>query len=112
MTAMKKARVRRLEGLYIALAAMVALGLGACAASPPPNPSGPQPNEPLYPVLMIESSQRREATLLAWSRFTAEQGVTNSAAPELNPVTATIRNLPALSGTLLYLPKVGDTPMT
>jgi hypothetical protein len=41
-----------------------------------------------------------------------EHGITNAAEPELQPVTATIVGLPALSAPL-YLPKVGEAlPMT
>ena len=108
MAHINKARVQRLEHWRLALTALLALGLGACAASPSPNPTGPS-NQPPYPVLMTESAARREATLSAWSKFTTEQGITNSAAPELQPVIGTIRSLPELPGRLLYLPKVGDT---
>lgn len=58
---------------------------------------------------MTENVDRREAALLAWTKFTTEQGITNAPAPELQPVTATIRSLPTFTGTPLYLPKVGDT---
>jgi hypothetical protein len=60
-------------------------------------------------VLLLETVDRREAALTAWTKFTTEQGITNAPAPELQPVTATIRSLPAFTGTPLYLPKVGDT---
>jgi hypothetical protein len=64
-------------------------------------------------VLLTETTDRREAALIAWTKFTTEQGITNAPAPELQPVTATIRSLPAFTGTPLYLPKVGDTlPMS
>lgn len=92
-----------------ALCVLLSSVLSACAATPPPNATGPRPNEPPYPVLLTETTDRREAALAAWAKFTTEQGITNAPAPELQPVTATIRRLPAFTGTPLYLPKVGDT---
>ena len=97
-----------MERLRVALCVLLALGLCACAATPPPNATGPRPNEPPYPVLMTETADRREAALTAWTKFTGEQGITNAPAPELQPVTATIRSLPNFTGTNLHLPKVGD----
>lgn len=81
----------------------------ACAATtPPPDPSAPRANEPRYPVAFVESAERRQATLTAWERLLAEQGITNAPAPELQPVTASLRSLPALPNAALYLPKIGD----
>jgi hypothetical protein len=105
--------LRYVERLRLALYTFMFLVLSACAATPPPDATGPRPNEPPYPVLLTETTDRREATLTAWTKFTTEQGITNAPAPELQPVTATIRSLPAFTGTPLYLPKVGDTfPMS
>jgi hypothetical protein len=101
--------LRHIERLRVALCISTILGLSACAATPPPNATGPRPNEPPYPVLLTETTDRREAALVAWTKFTTEQGITNAPAPELQPVTATVRSLPAFTGTPLYLPKVGDT---
>jgi hypothetical protein len=100
--------VRWIKRLRVALCGLLILGLSACAATPPPNATGPRPNESPYPVLMTETTERREAALTAWTKFIGEQGITNVPAPELQPVTATIRSLPAFTGTNLYLPKVGD----
>lgn len=83
--------------------------LSACAATPPPDATGPRPDEPPYPVTMTESADRRQATLAAWEKLTGEQGVANAPAPELQPVTASVRSLPAQTNTQLYLPKVGDS---
>ena len=101
--------VRQVVRKRLALYIFVVLGLNGCAATPAPNATGPRPNEPAYPVLLIETNDRREAALTAWTKFAIEQGIANAPAPELQPVTATIRSLPALSGMPLYLPKVGDT---
>jgi hypothetical protein len=94
------------------LGVIMAACLSACATTPPPGAAGPRPNEPPYPVLMTETTDRREAALAAWTKFTTEQGVVGAPAPVLQPVTATIESLPAFTGTPLYLPRVGDeTPM-
>lgn len=96
------------ERLRIAFLLALAIWMSACAAQPSPNATGPRPNEPPYPVLMTDTTERREAALTAWAKFTNEQGIKNAPALELQPVTATIRNLPTLTGTPLYLPKVGE----
>ena len=96
--------------LYILLAFFA---FSACAASPSPDPNSPRSNEPPYPVLMTEKSERRETALAAWTRFARDQGIQNPPLPELQAVTATIRNLPSAMSAPLYLPKVGDAnPMT
>lgn len=92
--------------LRLWLSAALALFFGACAATPPPDATGPRPDEPPYPVMMTESADRRQATLAAWEKLAGEQGAANAPAPELQPVTASVRNLPV--NTQLYLPKVGD----
>lgn len=87
--------------------------LSACAATPSPDPAGPRANESLYPPLLTDDGSRREAALAAWANFTRALGIANAPAPELQPVTATLRSIPALSETPLYLPKVGEgVPMT
>ena len=100
------------RGALYALLAL--LSCAACATTPAPDAAGPRPNEPPYPVLMVETPNRRAGAFQAWAKFTSEQGVMNAPAPELQPVTATIRALPALSpATPLHLPKVGDAvPMS
>jgi hypothetical protein len=98
---------------HAAACVLLALLLSACATTPTPDAAGPRPNEPPYPVLMVETPNRRAGAFQAWAKFTSEQGITNAPAPELQPVTATIRALPTLTGTVLYLPKVGDaSPMS
>jgi hypothetical protein len=113
-----KKRARRIAPLCATCCALLALGFSACATAPPPDAAGPRandsrPNEPPNMVLMTETEDRRNAAMTAWTKFTTEQGITNAHAPELQPVTATIRSLPAFTGTSLYLPKVGDAvPMS
>lgn len=96
------------RNLWLALCAACALVLSACAAARPPDASGPRGvDESLYPVVIAGDEVRRETTLAVWAGWTKEQGLTNAPAPELQPVTATIKSLPANLSTPLYLPKVG-----
>jgi hypothetical protein len=104
-----KQRTQPVEWLRLALLVALALCLNACAAKPSPN--APASNEPAYPVLMTDSTDRRDAALADWANFTTAQGIRNAPAPELQPVTATIRSLPSFTGMALYLPKVGAGPM-
>ena len=101
-----KQNERFVWSVRVALSVLSLLFLNACAAKP--NPGAPRSNEPPYPVLMTQTTERRDAALAAWTRFTTEQGITNAPQPELQPVTATLRSLPALTGTPIYLPKVGQ----
>lgn len=107
----KAARLRR-RSVIALIAALVSFAC-ACAASNPPNPGGPNPNAPPYPVLLTdEQGDRRQVALTAWVKLMHEQGITNAPEPELYPVTATIRGIPQLPAPL-YLPKVGEgVPMT
>src|SRR6185295_15193879 len=73
----------------VAACALLALLLSACATTPPPDAAGPRPNEPPYPVLMVEAPNRRASAFQAWAKFTSEHGITDAPAPELQPVTAT-----------------------
>ncbi len=96
----------------VALCALLALlSCASCATTPAPDAAGPRPNEPPYPVLMVETPNRRAGAFQAWAKFASEQGIPDAPAPELQPVTATLRALPA--GAALHLPKVGDAvPMS
>jgi len=94
-------------------AVLVILTCASCASlSRQPASNRPRTNEPPYPVILGASEERRDKALGVWATLTSEQGVaTKSApAPELQPVTATLRALPdvsALAATPLRLPKVG-----
>ena len=83
-----------------------ALVFSSCAALQPPNVTGP-PGKTLYPILLIEDADRKEATLAALNRFGQLSGKSNGAQPQLQPVTGTILGLPAQANGSLFLPKVG-----
>ena len=90
----------------VALAAAASLA-AACAGMNAPDPGAPRANEPAYPLTIAAGEERREAALAVWTTFMREQGVADAPAPELQPATATVRALPALTAPL-RLPQVGD----
>lgn len=77
----------------------------ACAATPAPDAAGPRANIPVYPTI-IDSNDRRQVALAAWANLTRAQGTSSAPAPELQPVTLTLKSIPSVSPPL-YLPKVG-----
>ena len=93
--------------LRLALCAALLLAAGACAASRDPDPSRPRANnEPPYPVILAANAERREQGLAAWAALARDNNVPNEPPPELQPVTATITQLPAVSSSVLRLPLV------
>jgi hypothetical protein len=87
---------------------VIALVTGACSALHPPSAGGPATIGPPYPVTLTEQTQRREAAVLAFNRVAQRTGPGNLAEAYLEPVTATIKSLPANPVPPLYLPKVGS----
>lgn len=95
--------------LRIILLVALALNAAGCATVQPVSPGAPSRNQPLYPVVLTEKTQRTEAAAAAWAQLTIQQGISGKPTVSLQPVTATISSLPAnLSGSL-YLPKVGTS---
>jgi hypothetical protein len=91
--------------LFMSLALITA----GCAAVQPVNSGGPGRNQPPYPVILADTSQRIEAASATWAQLSNQQGVRDKTVPELQPITATIRRLPENLNGSLYLPKVGAT---
>jgi len=90
--------------LIITVVLLVAsFSLAGCAAMNPPNATGPAGPGSLYPVLLTEDSQRKDAVLVSLNRLSSETATATE--PQLQPVTATILKLPPHAP--LYLPKVG-----
>lgn len=88
-----------------------AIFASACAGSRPVDANAPRPTNnaaPPYPLTLADSNDRRSRTLAAWQTLTAAQGVTNAPPPQLQPVTETLRELPASFGAneALHLPVV------
>lgn len=77
--------------------------------SRPPEAGRPRAGDAPYPIIISRSEERRERALAAWATMTSEQGVERAPAPELQPVTATLRALPDAGANvqLLRLPIVG-----
>ncbi|MGH9943058.1 MAG: hypothetical protein ACRD9R_11955 [Pyrinomonadaceae bacterium] len=104
---MKRSRCGRRA--FRAVALLLGVLSAACAAGTrPPDPSRPRVSEPPYPITLGASTDRREQALAAWDAL-AVPGIANvgpdaSTRPELQPVTATVRALPA--GATLQLPSV------
>jgi hypothetical protein len=93
----------------IILLVALALTVTGCAAMQPVSPGAPLANQPPYPVMLAEKTQRTEAATAAWEQLTNQQGISGKPTILLQPVTATISGLPDnLSGSL-YLPKVGTS---
>lgn len=87
----------------------VALGIWTCAcaaASRGPESGRPRANQAAYPVVLGASEERREKALALWTALLSDQGIANPPAPQLQPVTATLQELPPLSAPL-RLPTVG-----
>lgn len=80
---------------------LVVLACSSCAPLQPPSADAPR-GEAAYPFVITEDPERREVALAAATQLF--QPATTEP-PALQPVTATIRSLPA--GYNLYLPKLG-----
>lgn len=93
----------------IILLVALALSAAACAAVQPVSSGGPLRNQPPYPVLLAEKTQRTEAAAAAWAQLTNQQGIAGKPIVALQPVTATIRSLPDNLSGAMYLPKVGTS---
>src|ERR1044072_1457522 len=68
---------------------------GACAATRPTSPDRPRAADAPKFVAVGASDERRAAALASWKTIAGEQVASDSTAPELRPVTATISALPS-----------------
>lgn len=99
--------------LVILASAAASLCLAGCAANRPPEVGTPRAPESGYPIVLTEDLARRQATLAAWQKVLKDQAIKSTENPDLLPVTATIRSLPAVASGQLALPVVGkSTPAT
>jgi hypothetical protein len=86
------------------------LSVSACSTLQPPDPNGPRSNAPPYPVVAVDETNNQEDALLAWRQLAQRHAMSTASDVVLDPVTATIRALPADHSTPVFLPKVGDGP--
>ena len=101
---------RRVGGAArLALYAALASALAACAAaSRDPDAGRPRgPDAPPYPVIVGASEERRERAVNNW--LVLARPPAGAAAPELQPITATVRALPQPAPESLRLPLVEIT---
>src|SRR5689334_2946308 len=74
----------------------LAAALCSCAAATrPTSPDRPRAADAPKFVAVDASDERRTAALASWKTIVGEQAASNSTAPELRPVTATVSALPA-----------------
>lgn len=90
----------------IALGVLIAVTSG-CAAIQPITPGAPRGNQPPYPAMLAEATQRIDSASSAWNQITAQQGLKGKSEVPLQPITSTIRSFPDNFNGPLYLPKVG-----
>ncbi|HEX8475445.1 MAG TPA: hypothetical protein VF666_15560 [Pyrinomonadaceae bacterium] len=101
---------RRWTFVQVTTCIALAVLASACASlSRQPETGRPRPNEPAYPVMLATREERRERVLGVWASLIGEQAVAAGVgAPELQPVTATVRALPSMPASAsLRLPLVG-----
>lgn len=90
-----RARLRRLT-LFASIICLTA----SCAASRDPSAARPRTNEPPYPVILAANAERRDQALAGWAALARDQNLRNEPPPPLQPVTATISELPATDAPL------------
>jgi hypothetical protein len=91
----------------VAVLVIVVSLFGCAGANRQPDTGAPRSSEEPYPVVYQASKERVEEAKAQWTNFLQEQGVANPPPPDLQPVTATIRDLPADAQVNVLLPKVG-----
>lgn len=92
----KFCRTRRVNfrlALVVSLASLA--GGSSCAGARDPDPARPRANEPPYPVVLAANAERREQALAGWAALARDNNLANEPPPQLQPVTATISQLPA-----------------
>lgn len=79
----------------LTLICLATLACACAAATRPASPDRPRAADAPKFVAVDATDERRTAALAAWRTIVGEQSASDSAAPELRPVTATISALPA-----------------
>jgi len=83
--------------------------LSACAALQPPDASGPRSNLPPYPIIANVPGRFEEASL-AWKQLSQNYGLARETPGDLQPLTGTLRSVPANLVNSISLPRVGSGP--
>ena len=83
--------------------------LSACAALQPPDATGPRSNLPPYPIIANVPGRAEEASL-AWKQLSQTYGLTQETRGDLQPLTGTLRSVPANLVNSISLPRVGTGP--
>jgi hypothetical protein len=100
-------RYKATNRIALATALLILLFVFGCSTLQPPDPNGPRSNAPPYPVVVLDETTKQEDALLAWRQLAQRYLVSSAAEIVLDPLTGTVKALPAnLSGPVL-LPKVG-----
>ncbi|MDX6710824.1 MAG: hypothetical protein QOH96_1840 [Blastocatellia bacterium] len=97
--------ITRTRAIFISVLAVFLAG--CIGASRPPDAGGPRANEQTYPVVYQASPERIDAVKAVWINLSRSEGISDAPLPDLEPVTATIRDLPSSGNVTLHLPKVG-----
>ncbi len=96
--------------LLVVVVASLALLCDACAAtSRAPGPDAPRADAPAYPIVLSANEEQHKNALGLWASFTSNQGIVGAPAPELQPVTETLRALPSQLSAPLRLPELGGS---
>jgi hypothetical protein len=93
----------------IAALLATAPALTGCAVLQPANPAGPRGLGLPYPILFTEDTQRKESVAVAVNRLAAQSGSSRATETRLQPVTATILDIPGNAS--LFLPRIGTAPV-
>jgi hypothetical protein len=97
----KLRHVRRVNFRLALVVSLVSLaGASSCAGARDPDPARPRANEPAYPVVLAANAERREQALAGWAALARDNNLANEPPPGLQPVTATISQLPTTDAPL------------
>jgi hypothetical protein len=96
----KLRHARRVKFRLALVVSLVCLMGAACAGGRDPEPGRPRANEPQYPVVLAANAERREQALAGWAALARDNNLRNEPPPQLQPVTATISQLPAVDAPL------------
>lgn len=101
---------KRISSRRYIVVALFALAWASCSTLQPPDPNGPRSTAPAYPVVLVDEATKQEDVLIAWRQLATRYGESDQAEVSLDPLTATIRSIPANLKTPILLPKVGAEP--